>query len=278
MSTDDQLERRVEQWLAETARPMPPEILDDVLLELPRVARRSWPRIETPWRRLRPALAVGLVAALIVTVGLAGNAIPFLQRWFPAGGSATPGPAAVARVWDPYADFEVGSHAANPSGDAYGNPGVWAYLYGPGTSREPAGYVLMPSFDTSTNRWTVPGFQTLEIYPVSDGTAVELHPFKTGNEGARTAILRWTSPVAAQVSVRARFIVGQTCPVRGDGVIASIDDGATRLWTADVPEGDTASFDSTVVVQPGSTLYFVVEPGIDSNCDTTTLVLRIATP
>lgn len=277
MTNDEQLERQVERWLAETARPMPAELLNDVLLELPRSSRRSWPPASFPWRRFRPVLGVGLAAAVIVAVGVAGNAIPLLQAWLPPGGSATPPPSALARVWDPAADFQVGSHASNPSGDAYGNPGVWAYLYGPGTAREPAGYTPMPSFDAGLDQWWVPGFDTLKIYRNGDGTGLELHPFRTDNEGIRTAILRWTSPVDGQMQVRAQFILRQVCQVAAGGTTVSVDDAASRLWTADIPAQQAGSFETTIAVRRGSTLFFVVEPGSDSNCDTTTLVLRITT-
>jgi hypothetical protein len=277
MSSDDQLERQVERWLAETARPMPPELLDDVLLELPRTSRRSWRPAGIPWRARRPVLAVGIAAVLIVAVGLAGNAVPFLQRWLPAG-AGSPAPTGLVRTWDPAADFRVGSLAANPSDDAYGNAGVWAYLYGPSTAQDPASYALMPTFNVKLDQWWVPAFRTLNIYPNPDGTALELHSFRTGNEGIRTAILRWTSPVAAQVRLHAQFTLGQTCQVQGDGVIVSVDDAATRLWTAAIPAHETRTFDTTIAVETGAPLYVVVEPGADSNCDTTTLVLRISTP
>jgi hypothetical protein len=278
MSSDDQLERQVERWLAETARPMPPELLDDVLLELPRTRRRSLAPAGIPWRARRPVLAVAIAAVLIVAIGVVGSAFPFLQRPLPAGIGESLAPAGLVRTWDPAADFRVGSLAANPSDDAYGNSGVWAYLYGPSIARDPGGYALMPSFNESLDQWWVPGFRTLNIYPTPDRTALVLHSFRTGNEGVRTAILRWTSPVAARVRVRAQFTLGQTCQVTGDGAIVSVDDAATRLWTAAIPPHQTRTFDTTIRVETGTTLYVVVEPGADSNCDATTLALRISTP
>jgi hypothetical protein len=278
MSPDDQLERQVERWLAETARPMPPGLLDDVLLELPGTPRRAWLPAGIPWRTRRPVLAVGMAAVLIVAVGLAGGAIPYLQRWLPAGGGESPAPTGVARRWDPAADFRVGSLAANPSDDAYGHTGVWTYLYGTSTAPDPSGDVAMPSFDASRDQWVVPGFETLGISRSADGTGLLLHPFRTGNEGIRTAILRWTSPVTGEVRVHAQFTLGQTCQVSGDGAIVSVDDSATRLWTAAIPPHQTRTFDTTIRVEIGTPIHVVVEPGADSNCDTTSLALRISTP
>jgi len=274
MSADDQLERQVERWLAEMARPMPPGLLDDVLLELPGTRRRSWVPAGIPWRARRPVLAVAVAAVLIVAVGLAGSAVPILQRWLPAGGQSS-APTGLVRTWDAAADFRLGSLGVNPSDDAYGNAGVWAYLYGASTAHDPAGYVPMPSFDTSRDQWVVPGFETLGINP--DGSALELHPFRSGNEGIRTAILRWTSPITGPVRLHAEFTAGQTCQVAGDGVIVSVDEAATRLWSEVVPAQQTRIFDTTLPVAVGTQLHFVVEPGADSICDTTTLILRIST-
>ena len=71
---DDDLERRLETWLADTARPMPPELFDDIVASAPRVAR-SGVRAEFPsggrWRLALGGLAA--VAVLAIGLGLAGR-------------------------------------------------------------------------------------------------------------------------------------------------------------------------------------------------------------
>lgn len=69
MSDRDDLERRLEAWLEATARPMPPDLLDEVVATVPRVARAGT-RAEFPsGRRLRVAI-VGLAAGVVLAVGL----------------------------------------------------------------------------------------------------------------------------------------------------------------------------------------------------------------
>jgi len=69
MSDRDDLERRLEAWLDATARPMPPDVFDEVVATVPRIARAGT-RAEFPsGRRWRVAIA-GLAAGVILAVGL----------------------------------------------------------------------------------------------------------------------------------------------------------------------------------------------------------------
>ena len=84
MSGDDNLERRLEAWLEATARPMPPELLDDVVTSVSR-ARPNGVRARfpsgRPWRLVTGALAVvilaiGIGAALRLPIGPGSSSTP----------------------------------------------------------------------------------------------------------------------------------------------------------------------------------------------------------
>lgn len=68
MSGDDNLERRLETWLESTARPMPPELLDDVVTTVSRL-RPIGIRAHFPSGR-RWRLVTGALAAVILAVGV----------------------------------------------------------------------------------------------------------------------------------------------------------------------------------------------------------------
>jgi hypothetical protein len=96
MSGDENLERRLEAWLESTAKPMPPDLLEDIVSTVPR-ARPLGVRAEFPsgrrWRLVIGALAaavvlaVGIGAALRVPVGPSTGSTPAPT---PSLGSAAP--------------------------------------------------------------------------------------------------------------------------------------------------------------------------------------------
>ena len=87
----------------------------------------------------------------------------------------------------------------------------------------------------------------------------------------RASIVAWRSPVDGVVTARGDVQGDQSC---GDGTVLSIDDASTTLETIDVQRGVSA-FEVRADVTEGDTLYFRVDPGNDSNCDTTWLRLQI---
>jgi hypothetical protein len=88
MSDRDDLERRLESWLADTAQPMPPDLRDDIVASAPRVPRAGI-RAEFPSGRRWQAAMAGLAAVLALAVGL-GVA---LRGPIGPGASATPSAA-----------------------------------------------------------------------------------------------------------------------------------------------------------------------------------------
>jgi len=68
MTSDRDTERRIEEWLRETARPLPPHVLDSALERLPHVSRprRAWlPFDVSPSRSLAVAAAVVVLVAVV---------------------------------------------------------------------------------------------------------------------------------------------------------------------------------------------------------------------
>lgn len=99
MSDRDDLERRLEAWLHETARPMPPELLEEIVATAPR-ANRAGVRAVFPsgrrWRFTLAGLAAAVVLAVIVGVTLRGplgpgaSATPSVSSPVPSATSASP--------------------------------------------------------------------------------------------------------------------------------------------------------------------------------------------
>jgi hypothetical protein len=67
------------------------------------------------------------------------------------------------------------------------------------------------------------------------------------------------------------------CPALTGGVIFWIDKGSHTLQRFVVPAGHRQAINLTTSVSAGEQLYFIVDPGLDSNCDTTRLEMVIQT-
>lgn len=92
MTSDRDTERLVETWLEETARPLPPHVLEAALDALPRTARQrrsSWFPFDLSSRR---SLAVALVAVAVVVIALGPSLISDLGPTF-QGIVGRPGPS-----------------------------------------------------------------------------------------------------------------------------------------------------------------------------------------
>src|SRR5688500_1358920 len=107
MSTDERLEREVERWLAETARPMPPELLEEVLADVPRAPQAgSTGRFGSRPRWLVPGAIAALT--LVVAVAVVANLRPSLgPGGVPTHGNS-PAPSGIPLAWDPFEDFVTG--------------------------------------------------------------------------------------------------------------------------------------------------------------------------
>jgi hypothetical protein len=118
MRDDDNLERRLESWLEATAKPMPPEVLEDVMSTVSRVRPAGVQARFGSGRRWQ--LAAGLVVAVVLAVGI-GAALRMPAG--PGGPTSTPqdppGSAGAAPATAP------ASAAAGASAPATATPGAW---------------------------------------------------------------------------------------------------------------------------------------------------------
>ena len=181
-------------------------------------------------------------------------------------------------TWDPARDWRNAPAQQNPSGDIFGNDGVWSYMRssGSGFVHDPSTYVLLPNYWVDAEQWSDEYALVGHDYATS-GT-IRMHPSWGRVEGiVYDAILAWSSPVTGRISVTGDLQLGDpACNYLGSGIIWSIDKGSTTLYQAEVAAGAASDFAVTVNVREGETIYFVQDPGWDSNCDTAIVSLNIS--
>lgn len=177
--------------------------------------------------------------------------------------------------WDPWADFLTAPNQANPSPDRYGNPGVWHYLAGPSLDHDPTGYIPMPNYvvDSPTyEKWTYPHDQYHLIAHVRSPDELQMH---TG-EGW-LSVLGWRSPMTGAVTVEGTVrLRGDGCEEVATGIIFSVDLESHILYRVVMNEPGQAALSVPAEVEMGESLYFVLDPGQDTNCDTTVVSLLIS--
>jgi hypothetical protein len=173
-------------------------------------------------------------------------------------------------LWNPAADWKNFPDQANPSPDSYGNPDVWRYMASYGFDHDPATYQLLPNYQTAGEQWNDPGYVNLLVEHGSPISAtLFMHSYGGRVIGlGRNSIVAWTSPVNGRLrvdgSVQLRPV--SECPF-GSGITWSIYQDAGTLLHNVLAAGEGASFAFSTNVQKGQTLYFVHDPGWDSNCD-----------
>lgn len=182
--------------------------------------------------------------------------------------------ANVSQLWDPVADFRRSPDQSNPSPDAYGNEAVWSYMQSAGFDHDPAQYTLLPNFagpDVGREDWYNDEYVNLIVGYA--GEALLMHPWGGRVQSdIRSSILAWRSPIGGPISVTGSAAVDASC---GDGVIFWIDQHDRSLETTALGSG-RHEFDLETTVSPGAMLYFGVDPGFDSDCDSTFLNLTIS--
>lgn len=180
--------------------------------------------------------------------------------------------------WDAAIDFELAPRPANPGRDRYGNT-AWFYLYSSqGRAHDPATYELLPTFSVLAPNWEVwllqPDFQSaLTGY---NNAQMFLHP--SPPHLGQNAILGWRSPLTTTVRVHTSLVqLHPVCRVPANGVVWSLDLGNRTLRSGTLVGGTEATFDMTLGVTAGETLYVVVGDNGDSNCDSTLVQFTIET-
>ena len=270
MRSDQDIERHLEDWLQDKARPIPHNVLEEVLEAVARIPQAG---IRSPgWLGNRRAgvLVGAVVVGLAVLAG--GLAVDRIGSLVP-NPSQSPGPE---QIWDPAAELLTAPNQLNPSPDSYGNPGVWSYLRSESAQHDPSRYVPMSSSDA--DGWSAPGLVNLFVHVDKENGVLNLHPWSDGSI-RRDAILAWASPVTGQISIEGGVGRAQSsCEVPTGMMDFSIDRESTTLWSTSLALGESADIGVTTTVTAGETLYFVVDAGPDARCDLTYLGLRILFP
>jgi hypothetical protein len=222
-------------------------------------------------RAHRPAAALGFGAHTlrVRALDLAGNLSRVSTFSF-----------TVVGTWDAARDFERAPRPANPGRDRYGNT-AWFYAYSTqGRGHDPATYAALPTFSVLAPNWEVwllaPNSQSAST-GFSNGHMI-LHPGPS--DSGQNAILGWRSPVATEVRLDLSIDVGpaqSVCPVTGNGITWSLDQGARSLRSGTLLSGRIEGLEVTANIGVGESLYVVVGDNGDSNCDSTDVRLSIET-
>jgi len=277
MRSDDEIERRLEDWLDHEARPMPHDVLESALEAVSRTSQEGARRVGPVWLRSRPMGLLAAVAVLILIVvagGLTANLVGSI-------GPSESASAGIPQTWDPAADVGLASPRQNPGPDQYGNPAVWSYLRTPGAEHDPSTYFLLPDFADPLptfggETWYDSDYVNLLIGRRAAEDAIYMHPWSDGAI-RKDAILGWTSPIAGRVIVEG--IVARTqhsCPADVGDIIFSVERGIASLERIELGFAQNAEFSLTTSVTVGESLYFIVDPDADANCDLTELRVTIS--
>jgi len=267
--SDSEMERLLEDWLDDEARPMPPQVLESSLEAVTRTNQVGGSAFSRRWRPSPIFASAMAVAAVVLIVAFGPTIADNVGGWL-AEPSESPG---VLLVWDPSTDFLNAPDQQNPTPDQYGNGGVWSYLRSRTNEHDPANYQLLPNFDPARDAWYERDLVNTLVS--QDGYAMALHGWSDGNPANNHfAILGWTSPVTGSVTILGGLWSGQpNCPEPADGISFSLDRGAETLEVRRIPNGGSSNLRLTVYVEEGQTLYFINDPGSDARCDT--LFLRL---
>lgn len=206
-------------------------------------------------------IVFGLVMALVPVAAQAGSA---------------------DKVWNAATDFQVFPNQANPGPDSYGNSEVWSYLHSDAQVHDPSHYVPFDHYSviaSNVEQWDTGVPNKPFLVGVERGLhQMLLHP----NIGCNFtcflyAVIGWRSPINGVVNIYGDMhLPPASFCTSGHGINWSIDKGATSLVTGSLVLGGTGAFTLTTRVMRGQSLYFVVDPGFDTDCDLTFLDLTIA--
>ena len=175
-------------------------------------------------------------------------------------------------------DFSLAPQPENPGHDTYGNT-TWFYLYSLTPVHDPTQYRPLPEFhqiDSNNEQWNL-GFrpdgsiQTPLVGTASGGLV--FHPDRD-----RFAVLGWRSPYTGKITVELQLrFADPVVQAPSNGIVWSIDRGATSLQGALLTPGNQASGSMTVDINAGDTIYVVIDNNGDSNYDTTVGSFRVRT-
>jgi len=194
-----------------------------------------------------------------------------------------PGPSSgEPQVWDPAFEFRDSPNEANPSPDRYGNDGVWSYLRSASDAHDPATYSLLPDFEVVNGNamiWYEAQLFSLQVRHMTDLDNIYFHPWSDGDRSYNHhAILAWQSPVTGLVTVTGIVVHEEPTCVAGrtDGTTLFVDKESTTVQSITLRPGGRGAVSATIDIRAGESIYFVVDPGYASNCDTTYLHVQIS--
>jgi len=271
-SSNHDVERMIEDWLAEEASPLPDPVMTSIVDGLARhsqVGRRRVPDLSRgPWRITTAAMAAVL---LVVAVAIGPGLIRDLSTLLGSRSGAGP-PDADAMHWDAMAQFREYPIQLNPAPDGYGHTNVFTYLYATGLDHDPGRYVPFSDFQVAENRWYEPAIPDLSVGGTFEDS-LRMHP-AGGGVGGHAAIVAWRAPVDASLLIEGQVEVDASC---GDGIIFWVEDQSEVYERFVLSEGSQAFSIAVHAFLQGEALYFIVEPGGDSACDSTWLTATINT-
>lgn len=263
-----EVERELEDWLEEEASPLPEPVMTSILEGVARHSQlgrsRALDFTRPGWRTFGVAMTAGLAVLAVV----AGPAFVRDLAALIGSRSSVGQPAQEAMHWDAMRQFRE----LNPAPDGYGHTNVFTWLYATGQDRDPARYVPLSDFQVAENRWSEPTIPDLYIGGIVEDS-LRMHPGGGGSD-SQAAIVAWRAPVEAPLVIAGRIEVDASC---GDGIIFSVEHGSETLERFVLRQGSQAFSIPVETFGQGEVLYFIVEPGADSACDSTWLTATIDT-
>ncbi|HJT64699.1 MAG TPA: hypothetical protein VJ839_08020 [Candidatus Limnocylindria bacterium] len=275
--SDGDIERQLEDWLNDEARPMPPHVLESSLEAVSRTTQVGGrPRFGI--RLNQRLLMLAATAAVLVLVVLGGPTIlvNLAGLFGPQPGAGPTSTPTHVLLWDPAADFLEPPNQQNPSPDRYGNERVWGYMRSWDGQYEADRFFALPNFDVALLQWYERDLVNLHVSRGPTGNDISLHGWSDGNRSNnRAAILAWRSPISGSVTVSGTVEAEDDCPDPADGVFFSVARDAETLEAFHLALGQGRSFRFQTTIEVGQQLYFINDPGADSSCDTAVLLVAI---
>jgi hypothetical protein len=234
----------------------------------------------------RPVIGIAVIAGSLVLFGVT----PTASQATPSTPNAAPAASSPVMRWKLAVDLR-----ARPNRNRFpsyrGGAAVWSLRASQSLKRD-GNYRLLPTYSPTfgsagISAWHGSTPKCVRLPAIGVNTTNTLRPLCTGAVPALAAFVRpdathmpvvaWTSPFDGAVSISHDAIsdLDRSC---GDGVSYYVDLGTTQLATTTITNGGGIVLpEVTLQIEPGQSLYFIVDPGPSNNigCDTTQLQVTI---
>jgi hypothetical protein len=180
----------------------------------------------------------------------------------------------------------------NPFPSYVGGPAVWSLRASRSLLRD-GNYRLLPTYSphfgsAGISAWHGKTSNCVDLPAIGVNTNKTAAPLCTGQvpagaafvqpDATHMAVVAWTSPFDGAVAI-SHDAIAELDGSCGDGVSYYVDLGASQqLATTTIAKGGgTVLPPITLQIEPGQSLYFIVDPGPNDNvgCDTTQLQITI---